>query len=109
MDLAGDDALRLLLLSQSQDNCGVSNSSLISLLVKMHSNSLGASHTQRQSVLATSCCAAASFLTSSNASAYRLLLAKFGADHHMSMFIIFALGKIYYRFKHFRITKNSAS
>jgi hypothetical protein len=90
IDVVGDSALRLLLSSESQDNFGVTNPSLISLLVKMHSNALAGS---MPSLLSSACAAAASYLTSLNASAYRLLLNKFGDDHSICTVILFALGK----------------
>ena len=55
IDVVGDSALRLLLSSQSHDNCGVTDSSLISLLVKLHSNSLAGS---LPSLLSSACAAA---------------------------------------------------
>jgi hypothetical protein len=93
LELSGDFGLKLLLTSQSLDNFGVNATSLISLLVKMRSQSRGASSKPAATVLNSACCAAASFLTVANASAYRLLLAKFGDDPIVCTFIIFALGE----------------
>ncbi len=84
-----------MLSSQSQDNFGVSTSSLMSLFCNMRSNAVAASLKPHDgsSVLKSACCAAASLLTPSNGLTYRTLLVKFGDDPVVCPFIIFALGK----------------
>ncbi len=93
--------MRLLLTSQTEDSCAVSTTSLASLFSKLRSNVLDANcKPQSISVLTRACCAAASFLTDSNADVYRPMLAKYGDDSDVCTFLIFAMSKMTFFLPH---------